>query len=204
MNRARAHHRPTRRKGITTNLQHSQSVLPFSLNIPTNTPLTSPKWHVGLVSWDLRFSGLEQVSHKPCNYSFRGNAMRTSYMRNRNSFPIGNRGFLNGQCYQFEQFGTCPVLRACSNTPVPSVPVSTPPIAAPCALSVLTQSDKLLQSALQTPIDSKVCHNISQHMTQLRMQFYLRGLPQVPRFTTMVPMACVFRVTTNQHCRQQQ
>ena len=41
-------------------------------------------------------------------------------------------------------------------------------------------------------------------MTPLRLQFYWRVFPQVSQFTMMVPRACVIRVTTNQHCRQQQ
>ena len=62
----------------------------------------------GQVNWDLRFRCLEQASHKPGNYSFRGNTTRTPYMRHRSSFPSVNRAFQKGQCYQFEQFGTCP------------------------------------------------------------------------------------------------
>ena len=62
----------------------------------------------GQVNWDLRFRCLEQASHKPGNYSFRGNATRTPYMRNRGTFAVGNKTFQKGQCFQFEQFGACP------------------------------------------------------------------------------------------------
>ena len=62
----------------------------------------------GQVNWDLRFRCLEQASHKPGNYFFRGNATRTPYMRNRGTFAVGNKTFQKGQCFQFEQFGACP------------------------------------------------------------------------------------------------
>ena len=149
----------------------------------------------GQVNWDLRFRCLEQASHKPGNYSFRGNATRTTA-----ASLVSTGDFKKGNATNSSSLAHAPVLRSSSNTPVQSVPVSTSSIAAPCALPVLNPSDELVQCALPTPIDNKVSHS----MTPLRLQFYWRVFPQVSQFITMVPRACVIRVTTNQHCWQQQ
>ena len=66
----------------------------------------------GQVNWDLRFWSLEQAVNKPGSYSFRGTNTRTPYNRTRGGVSLGSsfpsRAFQKGQCYQFEQFGSCP------------------------------------------------------------------------------------------------
>lgn len=54
----------------------------------------------GQVNWDLRFRCLEQTSNKSGGYAFRGNTSRSPYVRS-------SKGFQKGQCFQFEQFGSC-------------------------------------------------------------------------------------------------
>ena len=60
----------------------------------------------GQVNLDLRFRCLERTSNRPGGYSFRGTNTRNSYVRGRASFPLSNT-FQKGQCYHFEQFGSC-------------------------------------------------------------------------------------------------
>ena len=66
----------------------------------------------GQVNWDLRFRCLEQAVNKPGSYSFRGTNTRTPYNRTRGGVSLGSsfpsRAFQKGQCYQYEQFGSCP------------------------------------------------------------------------------------------------
>ena len=66
----------------------------------------------GQVNWDLRFRCLEQAVNKPGAYSFRGTNTHTPYNRTRGGVFLGSsfpgRAFQKGQCYQFEQFGSCP------------------------------------------------------------------------------------------------
>ncbi|KAK2188797.1 hypothetical protein NP493_121g04040 [Ridgeia piscesae] len=104
----------------------------------------------GQVNWDLRFRCLEQASHKPGNYSFRGNATRTTA-----ASLVSTGDFKKGNATNSSSLAHAPVLRSSSNTPVQSVPISTSSFAAPCALPVLNPSDELVQCALPTPIDNK-------------------------------------------------
>ena len=63
--------------------------------------------HFGQVHWDARFRCLEQtVNNKAVGYSFRGqvNRSRGGFVR---SPAISNQLFQKGQCFQFEQFGSC-------------------------------------------------------------------------------------------------
>ena len=63
--------------------------------------------HFGQVHWDARFRCLEQtVNNKAVSYSFRGqvNRSRGGFVR---SPAISNQLFQTGQCFQFEQFGSC-------------------------------------------------------------------------------------------------
>ena len=115
----------------------------------------------GQVNWDLRFRCLEQASHKPGNYSFRGNATRPPTCATAAASLVSTGDFKKGNATNSSGLGHAPVLRASSNTPVQSVPVSTSPIVAPCALPVLNPSDELVQCALPTPIDNKVFFSLS-------------------------------------------
>ena len=63
--------------------------------------------HFGQVHWDARFRCLEQtVNNKAVGYSFRGQVSRSrgGFVR---SPAISNQLFQKGQCFQFEQFGSC-------------------------------------------------------------------------------------------------
>ena len=63
--------------------------------------------HFGQVQWDARFRCLEQtVNNKAVGYSFRGQVSRSrgGFVR---SPAISNKLFQKGQCFQFEQFGSC-------------------------------------------------------------------------------------------------
>ncbi|KAI0217718.1 hypothetical protein LSAT2_030536 [Lamellibrachia satsuma] len=63
--------------------------------------------HFGQVHWDARFRCLEQtVNSKAVGYSFRGQVNRSRGGSVR-SPAISNQLFQKGQCFQFEQFGSC-------------------------------------------------------------------------------------------------
>ena len=60
----------------------------------------------GQVNWNLRFHCLERTSNRPGGYSFRGTNTRNPYVRSHASFPL-SKAFQKGQCFLFEQFGSC-------------------------------------------------------------------------------------------------